>query len=229
MDNEIKVKVHESYSKMALNVLENNDSGCCGPTKEQTEIVSFGCDRELIKTVNIQKDEIVLDLGSGPGHDLLALAPDAKFAYGVDFSLDMIRLAKENQEKLGIENVEFLNNDIESIELPDESVDVIISNCVINLHPDKQAVFKEAYRLLKPGGRIVFSDMIADLSEEQKENLSSDVYCACIGGATSKEDYIHKLEVAGFREITATTEFNDTFESKIITADYESVLFVGYK
>jgi arsenite methyltransferase len=148
--------------------------------------------------------ETVLDLGSGGGIDVLLSAqrvgPSGK-AYGLDMTDEMLALARENQRKAGIQNVEFLKGEIEDIPLPNNSVDVIISNCVINLSGDKDHVFSEAYRVLKPGGRFAVSDVVVrgDVPSEIRENVL--FWVGCIAGALQDDEYVNKLAKAGFEKI----------------------------
>src|SRR5205085_7228625 len=148
--------------------------------------------------------EVVLDLGSGGGIDVLLSArrvgPSGK-AYGLDMTDDMLALARENQRKAGVENVEFLKGEIENIPLPDNSVDVIISNCVINLSADKGRVFREALRVLKPGGRFAVSDVVVRGDVPAEIRRSMEMWVGCIAGALEESEYTKKLAMAGFEEI----------------------------
>ena len=146
----------------------------------------------------------MLDLGSGGGIDVLLSArrvgPTGK-AYGLDMTDEMLALARENQEKAGVENVEFLKGEIENIPLPDNSVDVIISNCVINLSGDKDRVLREAFRVLKPGGRFAVSDVVVrgDVPAEVRKNV--ELWIGCIAGALRDTEYTQKLQAAGFQDV----------------------------
>jgi arsenite methyltransferase len=167
-------------------------------------LASLGCGNPTA-VADLKPGETVLDLGSGGGIDVLLSArrvgPTGK-AYGLDMTVEMIDLARKNQRESGLENVEFLKGYIEDIPLPDSSVDVIISNCVINLAADKEAVFAEMKRVLKPGGRVGVSDVVAsdDLSPEQRAERGS--YVGCIAGALSFSEYRSGLERLGFHEIS---------------------------
>ncbi|HUK46584.1 MAG TPA: arsenite methyltransferase, partial [Terriglobales bacterium] len=149
--------------------------------------------------------ETVLDLGSGGGIDVLLSAqrvgPTGK-AYGLDMTDEMLALANENKRKAGAKNVEFLNGEIESIPLPENSVDVIISNCVINLSADKDSILREAFRVLKPGGRFAVSDVVTrgDINDEIRRSIL--LWVGCVAGALSEDEYRAKLQAAGFSEIT---------------------------
>jgi ubiquinone/menaquinone biosynthesis C-methylase UbiE len=152
----------------------------------------------------LKPGETVLDLGSGGGIDVLLSAkrvgPTGK-AYGLDMTDEMLTLARKNQRKAGVQNVTFLKGDIEHIPLPDNSVDVIISNCVINLSADKDSVFREALRVLKPGGRLAVSDVVVrgDVPEQIRHNM--ELWVGCIAGALEETDYVKKLASAGFAAI----------------------------
>ena len=164
---------------------------------------SLGCGNPSA-LAELRPGEVVLDLGSGGGIDVLLSArrvgPTGK-VYGLDMTDDMLALARENQRKAGATNVEFLKGDIDHIPLPDASVDVVISNCVINLAPDKDDVFREAFRALKPGGRIAVSDIIARgrISEEVRQD--PDAWIGCVAGALEEGDYRRRLTTAGFRNV----------------------------
>ena len=153
---------------------------------------------------NLNAGEVVLDLGSGGGIDVLLSArrvgPTGK-AYGLDMTDEMLALANENKRKAGVENVEFLKGEIENIPLPDNSVDVIISNCVINLSADKDRVLREAFRVLKPGGRLAVSDVVTrgDIMPEIRKSVL--LWVGCVAGALDENDYRNKLSSAGFEHI----------------------------
>ena len=171
---------------------------------EQATLASLGCGNP-VAVAELNPGEVVLDLGSGGGIDVLLSAkrvgPTGK-VYGLDMTDEMLALARDNQRKAGATNVEFLQGTIEAIPLPDNSVDIIISNCVINLSSDKDAVLREAFRVLKPGGRVGVSDVVAedDLTPEQRAARGS--YVGCIAGALSRREYTAGLEAAGFEDVT---------------------------
>jgi arsenite methyltransferase len=222
---EIKEIVKEKYGQAALRVTSGGSSccgaspasdGCCDPitsnlynTSEKGELpenavlASLGCGNPTA-LAELKPGERVLDLGSGGGIDVLLSAkrvgPTGK-AYGLDMTDEMLALANENRLKAGVENVEFLKGEIENIPLPDNSVDVIISNCVINLSGDKDRVLEEAFRVLKPGGRFAVSDVVTKgvmLPEIRKSVL---LWVGCVAGALEENDYKLKLEAAGFEHI----------------------------
>src|SRR5579863_8329659 len=161
---------------------------------------SLGCGNPTA-LAKLQPGEIVLDLGSGGGIDVLLSArrvgPTGK-AYGLDMTDEMLSLARENQRKAGVENVEFLRGEMENIPLPENSVDVVISNCVINLSADKDRVLREAFRVLKPGGRFAVSDVVVRGSVPEEVRKSMLLWVGCIAGALEESEYIAKLTGAGF-------------------------------
>jgi arsenite methyltransferase len=223
---EIKEIVKEKYGRAALRITTSGSS-CCGATAnfdgcsvgpitsnlyhaEQTGqipegavLASLGCGNPTA-LAKLNPGETVLDLGSGGGIDVLLSArrigPTGK-AYGLDMTDEMLALAGENQRKAGVENVEFLKGEIESIPLPDNSVDVVISNCVINLSADKDKALREAFRVLKPGGRFAVSDVVVrgDVPEEVRRSM--ELWVGCIAGALREYEYVAKLARAGFEEI----------------------------
>jgi len=205
---DIKEAVKEKYGQAAV-----RGGSCCDPitsnlySSDQTtqlpdEAVqaSLGCGNPTA-LANLQPGEIVLDLGSGGGIDVLLsakrVAPGGK-AYGLDMTDEMLALARENQRKAGVTNVEFLKGEIESIPLPDNSVDVVISNCVINLSADKQRVIREAFRVLKPGGRFAVSDVVVRGSVPEEIRRSVELWIGCIAGALKDSEYISTLAKVGF-------------------------------
>src|SRR5688572_6036629 len=222
--SDIKEIVKEKYGAAALRVLDEGSS-CCGtavgcgtvdpitsglydPTQaaeipEEALKASLGCGNPTA-LATLQPGETVLDLGSGGGIDVLLSArrvgPSGK-AYGLDMTDAMLALARENQKRAGVTNVEFLKGEIERIPLPDNSVDVIISNCVINLSADKDQVLREAFRVLKPGGRFAVSDVVTrgDIPVEIRERVL--LWVGCIAGALEENDYRKKLQAAGFEGI----------------------------
>lgn len=171
---------------------------------EQAVLASLGCGNPAALT-DLKAGEVVLDLGSGGGIDVLLSAqrvgPAGK-AYGLDMTDDMLALARENQRNAGVENVEFLKGEIENIPLPDNSVDVIISNCVINLSADKDRVLREAFRVLKPGGRFAVSDVVVRGAVPDAVRQSMLLWVGCIAGALEEEDYRAKLASACFTSVS---------------------------
>jgi SAM-dependent methyltransferase len=216
--------VKEKYGAAARRAAEGDSSaGCCGTGSGCDPITSNLYDASQIGTLPIEAviaslgcgnptalaelkaGETVLDLGSGGGIDVLLSArrvgPTGK-AYGLDMTDDMLALARDNQKRAGVENVEFLKGEIEHIPLPDNSVDVIISNCVINLSADKDRVLREAFRVLKPGGRFAVSDVVMrgdDVPVEVRRSM--ELWIGCVAGALEEGEYRSKLALAGFEQV----------------------------
>jgi arsenite methyltransferase len=233
MSDAIREQVRQRYAEAALSVKDGGEAGCCdseccgGSTAEAQRVVltdksyssgelgelpqeavnaSLGCGNPTA-LATLSAGEVVLDLGSGGGIDVLLSArrvsPGGK-AYGLDMTDEMLALAQENQKKAGIGNVEFLKGEIENIPLPDDHVDVVISNCVINLSTDKKKVISETFRVLKPGGRFAVSDVVflgnkRDLPESVLQTVG--LWTGCVAGALEREEYEDILKEAGFEEI----------------------------
>jgi len=179
------------------------DSVQAGQVPEEALRASLGCGNPTA-LAQLNPGEVVLDLGSGGGIDVLLSArrvgPGGK-AYGLDMTDEMLALARENQKRAGLENAEFLKGEIEDIPLPDNSVDVIISNCVVNLSADKDRVLREAFRVLKPGGRLAISDVVVTGDVPDEIRKSVELWIGCIAGALHDRDYTAKLAQAGFERI----------------------------
>ncbi|HSJ35425.1 MAG TPA: arsenite methyltransferase [Acidimicrobiia bacterium] len=193
-----------------------------GEVPDAAALASLGCGNPTA-VAELRRGETVLDLGSGGGIDVLLSArrvgPDG-FAYGLDMTPEMLELARRNAAEAGADNVEFLQGYIEEIPLPDGSVDVIISNCVINLSADKGAVFAEMQRVLRPGGRIGISDIVADDALTPEERAERGSWVGCIAGALSVTEYTEGLEAAGFADIslTPTHDVAEGMHSMIVRA-----------
>jgi arsenite methyltransferase len=225
-DSDIKNIVREKYGEAALRVTTGGGSCCCGASAaldgrcdpitsnlydaaqkgelpREAVLASLGCGNPTA-LAELRAGEVVLDLGSGGGIDVLLSArrvgPTGK-AYGLDMTDEMLALAEANRRNAGAENVEFLRGEIEQIPLPDNSVDVIISNCVINLSADKDRVLREAFRVLKPGGRMAVSDIVTrgEISAEIRRSLA--LWVGCVAGALAEEEYRAKLRAVGFAQI----------------------------
>src|SRR5213594_439029 len=219
---DIKEAVKEKYGQTALRVKSGRASCCdtdelgCNPITsdlynasqvqqipEEALLASLGCGNPTA-LAKLNPGEVVLDLGSGGGIDVLLSAqrvgPTGK-AYGLDMTDEMLALARENQRKAGVENVEFLKGEIEDIPLPDGSVDVIISNCVINLSADKDRVLAEAFRVLKPGGQLAVSDVVVRGEVPPAIRKSVELWIGCVAGALEEQEYREKLTKAGFGAI----------------------------
>ena len=233
----IKETVKEKYGEAALRAQSGAQSSCCGGScgcdtpdpissglysiaekaqlPEQAVLASLGCGNPTA-LAELRAGETVLDLGSGGGIDVLLSAkrvgPSGK-AYGLDMTDEMLALARENQRQSGIPNAEFLKGEIERIPLPDASVDVIVSNCVINLSADKRQVLAEAFRVLKPGGRFAVSDVVVqgELPAAVRQNM--ELWVGCIAGALADTEFLRLLEASGFEnasvEPTRVYSFED--------------------
>lgn len=245
----IRADVRKRYTNAALNVQPSCcDTDCCEPSvpdafqtadsgsfgarlyeaDELTDIpngarlASLGCGNPTA-VAELRSGEIVLDLGSGAGIDVLLSArrvgPDG-FAYGIDMTDEMLALARKHQEEAGATNVEFRRGEIEDIPLGAESVDVVISNCVINLSADKPAVFSEMYRVLKPGGRIGIADVVSEDQLSEADRLERGSWVGCIAGALGFTEYRQGLEAAGFTDISveSTHPVADGMHSAIVKA-----------
>ena len=242
----VKDVVRERYGEAAVRARAGGKSVCCGGSvatleaccdpitsnlydaSQEGEVpetalrASLGCGNPTA-LAELRAGEVVLDLGSGGGIDVLLSArrvgPTGK-AYGLDMTDEMLALAESNRAKAGATNVEFLKGTIEEIPLPTDTVDVIISNCVINLSGNKDRVMAEAFRVLKPGGRFAVSDVVClhDVPEAVKKNM--ELWIGCIAGALQKDDYVAKLTAAGFQdiEVETTREYGDGFISAFIRA-----------
>jgi ubiquinone/menaquinone biosynthesis C-methylase UbiE len=183
---------------------------------------SIGC-ANPVAVADLRPGETVLDLGSGGGIDVLLSARrvgPTGMAYGVDMTDEMLDLARANQQQAGIANAEFLLGSIEAVPLPDAAVDVIVSNCVINLSADKPAVFAEAYRLLRPGGRLAVADVAADVAVDGAMRGNLEAWTDCIAGAVTRDDYRSMLETVGFSAVTSDDSHPvaDGFTSVIVRA-----------
>jgi SAM-dependent methyltransferase len=224
-EEELKKIVRQRYAQAALKVVSTEGASCCSPASsrgscdpitsnlyeghetaelpEAAVAASLGCGNPTA-LAELKPGEVVLDLGSGGGIDVLLSArrvgPAGK-AYGLDMTDEMLALARENQRKAGVANVEFLKGEIEAIPLPDASVDVIISNCVINLSADKDRVLAEAFRVLKPGGRFAVSDVVVRGEVPAEIRRSIELWIGCVAGALEEPEYRAKLAKAGFEGI----------------------------
>jgi SAM-dependent methyltransferase len=243
--DEIRETVRERYAQAALSASMGSSCGCEGDrliTDDQraafgaglygegerdalpdaAQLASLGCGNPTA-VANLHEGETVLDLGSGGGIDVLLSArrvgPTGK-AYGLDMTDEMLELARQNQAEADVENVEFVKGTIEDVPLPDNEVDVIISNCVINLSGDKDKVLREAARVLRPGGRFAVSDVIADPDMDESTRKDMEQWTGCIAGALTAEDFERKLDAAGFEdvEIHETHRVHDHAGSAIIRA-----------
>ncbi len=224
--SDVRKIIKEKYGQAALQVKAGRAS-CCGTSAasamqvdpicsnlynaeevgqlpQEALLASLGCGNPTA-LIDLEPGHTVLDLGSGGGIDVLLSArrvgPTGK-AYGLDMTDEMLALARENQTKSGLSNVEFLQGEIEHIPLEDNSVDVIMSNCVINLSADKDRVFREALRVLKPGGRLAVSDVITRTTLSEQVRQSLELWVGCVAGALTEQDYVARLRAAGFEDVS---------------------------
>ena len=245
MSTELKEEVRRTYAAAALRVEGENSGGCCGGgcgcgdtdatfgsglygATEQGEVpeaallASLGCGNPTA-VAELREGETVLDLGSGGGIDVLLSAKRVGprgTAYGLDMTDEMLALAQRNAAEAGVGNAHFLKGEIEAIPLPAQSVDVVISNCVVNLSTDKQAVLAEVFRVLRPGGRVGISDIVAEDRLSPADRAERGSYAGCIAGALSQGEYEAGLETAGFEQIDVafTHEVADGLHGAIVKA-----------
>ena len=241
MPNELKDVVRRKYAQAASRVSAGQQgccsgSSCCDPITSNlydpadadsvpaaAMSASLGCGNPTA-LAELAPGETVLDLGSGGGIDVLLSArrvgPTGK-AYGLDMTEEMLALAEENKRKSGLTNVEFLRGEIENIPLPDNSVDVIVSNCVINLSGDKDRVLREAYRVLKPGGRFAVSDVVVRGAVPDAVRRSMELWVGCVAGALSDAEFLAKLAGAGFEDaaIEVTREYGTEDARRLLEAE----------
>ncbi len=227
---ELKTLVRDKYAQIAEQAKETNASSCCGATSaccgdgmtysimadDYTGKEGYVADADLalgcgIPTdyAGIQPGMTVLDLGSGAGNDVFIAAKevgDSGRVIGVDMTEVMIAKANENREKLGATNVEFRLGDIEALPLDDDSVDVVISNCVLNLVPDKARAFSEIFRVLRPGGSFAVSDIVVDGSMPEELRSVAELYAGCVSGAEQREEYLAHISRSGFTDISVPKE-----------------------
>jgi arsenite methyltransferase len=242
----LRDEVRERYSRAALTVIEHrgaaedaDGNGCCAPEDglgqqlydaleraelpDEAVLASLGCGNPTA-VADLNEGETVLDLGSGGGIDVLLSAKRVGargFVYGIDMTEEMLELARANAERAGATNVEFRKGLIEDVPLPDASVDVVISNCVINLSTDKPAVVREMFRVLRPGGRLGVSDVVADDRLSPADRAARGSYVGCIAGALSFAEYRQELSAAGFVDVslTATHELVDGMHGSVVRAE----------
>ncbi len=249
MSQDVKAVVREKYGEAALRAQQGTKAGCCGTggcgdsgtagfsdpitrdlydrvtassLPEQAVLASLGCGNPTA-LAELNEGEVVLDLGSGGGIDVLLSArrvgPTGK-AYGLDMTDEMLQLARKNAAEAGATNVEFLKGDIESIPLPDESVDVIISNCVINLAADKPQVLREAFRVLKPGGRFAVSDVVVRGEMPPEVRRSLELWVGCVAGALEEREFEALLRDVGFESPSLEpTRVYDIDDARTFLAD----------
>jgi len=234
MRDDVKETVREKYGQAAQRVLDGRGSSCCDPITsnlydardtaglpEHAVLASLGCGNPTA-LAELHEGEVVLDLGSGGGIDVLLSARrvgSTGKAYGLDMTDEMLALARENQRKASVTNVEFLKGEIEHIPLPDGSVDVIISNCVINLSVDKGQVLREAYRVLKPGGRFAVSDVVVRGELPVAIRRDMELWVGCVSGALEEGEYRRLLADAGFEQVAMEpTRIYEIADGRVMSA-----------
>jgi arsenite methyltransferase len=235
----LREQVRERYAE-AARVVTSGGSGCCGDSgstdfgeslysadqrgelPDAAALASLGCGNPTA-VAELREGEVVLDLGSGGGIDVILSAKrvgPTGVAYGVDMTDEMLALAQRNAREAGVANAHFLRGEIEAVPLPAESVDVVISNCVINLSTDKAAVLSEMARVLRPGGRLGISDIVAEDDLTPAERAERGSWCGCVAGALSRAEYVAGLEAAGFEHVSVdfTHEVAEGMHGAIIRA-----------
>ena len=224
---QIKDMVRQKYNEIALQDKDSNQSSCCGSgccsdevynimSDDYTQIEGYNPDADLglgcglpTQFAQIKKGDIVIDLGSGAGNDAFiarAETGDSGKVIGIDFTEAMIEKARANAEKLHFRNVEFRQGDIEKMPVSDNTADVIVSNCVLNLVPNKSGVFQEIFRVLKPGGHFSISDIVLKGDLPKKIQQAAEMYAGCVAGAIQKTEYLDLIETAGFQSIALQKE-----------------------
>jgi len=226
-NNELKELVKQKYSEIALQDKETNESSCCGSGSCSTEVYNimsddysnlegYNPDADLglgcglpTQFAQIKKGDVVIDLGSGAGNDCFvarAETGETGKVIGIDFTPAMLEKARQNAEKLGFHNVEFRQGDIEKMPVTSNTADVVVSNCVLNLVPDKNQAIKEIFRVLKPGGHFSISDIVLVGELPQAIRSAAEMYAGCVSGALQKNVYLELIELNGFTKITVQKE-----------------------
>lgn len=222
-NNKLKEIVKEKYSIIANQSKEQNETSCCGSTgccdsvdytifsDDYSNLEGYNADADLglgcgipTEYAHLKPGDAVLDLGSGAGNDCFvarAIVGASGKVTGIDFTEAMVKKACNNKEKLGYQNVDFIQGDIEEMPLPDNTFDVVISNCVLNLVPDKEKAFKEIYRVLKPGGHFCVSDVVISGNLPDKIKEDAEMYAGCVSGAIQKENYLQIIKENNFKEV----------------------------
>lgn len=218
-----KDMVRNKYAEIALAPKEENQASCCGAggcstevynimTDDYSELEGYNTDADLglgcglpTAFAGIKKGDVVVDLGSGAGNDCFVARHETGAegkVVGIDFTPEMIAKARENAEKLGFNNVEFRQGDIENIPMAASRADVVVSNCVLNLVPDKEKAFAEMFRIIKPGGHFSVSDIVLEGYLPSKIRSAAEMYAGCVSGAIDKELYLAKIKLAGFEKVS---------------------------
>ncbi|HXB46044.1 MAG TPA: arsenite methyltransferase [Puia sp.] len=226
-ENELKEIVRQKYSEIALQDKESNQSSCCGSSccsdevynimsEDYTSLKGYNPDADLglgcglpTQFAKIRKGDVVIDLGSGAGNDCFIARSETGETgkvIGIDFTPAMIDKARSNADKLGFHNVEFRQGDVEKMPVTSSIADVVVSNCVLNLVPNKEGVFKEIFRALKPGGHFSISDIVLVGELPEKIRKTAEMYSGCVSGAIQKQSYLELIAVNGFKNITIQKE-----------------------
>lgn len=237
-DEELKEIVRQKYAEIALQDKEVNASSCCGSGAQSTKVYNIMVDKyDSLEGYNaeadlglgcglptqfakIKKGDVVIDLGSGAGNDAFVArheTGETGKVIGIDFTDVMIDKARQNAEKLGYHNVEFRQGDIEKMPVTSEVADVIVSNCVLNLVPNKKGVIKEIFRVLKPGGHFSISDVVLEGNLPELIKGAAEMYAGCVSGASQKEDYLELIKESGFSNITIQKEKPITIPDDILS------------
>ena len=250
-DSQIKQLVKEKYSEIANQPKELNASSCCGATgcgtgevysimaDDYSRLDGYNPDADLglgcglpTEFARIKEGDTVIDLGSGAGNDAFVarrFVGETGKVIGVDFTEPMIARARENAEKLGVNNVEFRQGDIEDLPVTSNKADVIVSNCVLNLVPNKHKVFSEVYRVLKPGGHFSISDIVLEGALPAKWKEVAELYAGCVSGAIQKSEYLGIIEEAGFKNITLQKDKAIIIPDEILASYLSSEEIETYK
>ncbi|MEO5682637.1 MAG: arsenite methyltransferase [Chitinophagaceae bacterium] len=251
-ENEIKALVKEKYSQIASQPKEQNASSCCGATAaccgdqvynimadDYTALEGYNPDADLglgcglpTSFANIQPGDTVIDLGSGAGNDCFvarSIAGESGKIIGIDFTEKMIAKARENAEKLGFNNVEFRQGDIDSMPVTSNKADVIVSNCVLNLVPNKHKVFSEVFRVLKPGAHFSISDIVLKGELPAKWRQVAELYAGCVSGAIQKKEYLDIIASAGFSNIILQKEKEILIPDDVLTNYLSATEIALYK
>jgi len=246
----IKEMVRQKYGEIALQSKETNACSCCGSGSCSTEVYNimsedyadlkgYNPDADLglgcglpTQFAKIKKGDVVVDLGSGAGNDCFvarAETGETGIIIGIDFTPTMIEKATANAKKLGFNNVEFRQGDIEKIPITANAVDVVVSNCVLNLAPDKKAVFSEIYRILKVGGHFSISDIVLVGELPEKMKIAVEMYAGCVAGASQKIDYLSIIQQVGFKNITIQKENPIVLPDDILEKYFSKEDITAYK
>ncbi len=216
--NDLKILVKEKYGEIASQSKYQNQSSCCGSTgccdevdysifsEDYTDLKGYNADADL---AGINAGDHVLDLGSGAGNDCFVartIVGETGRVTGIDFTEEMLLKANENLKKTGYKNIEFIRGDIEDIPISDNSIDVVISNCVLNLVPDKKQAYSEILRVLKPGGHFCISDVVVTGNLPQKLREAAEMYAGCVSGALLKDEYMEIINQLGFKNVIINKE-----------------------